>query len=50
MQELAANRPKGFGFTASPQEVEKETVEALREAKRSSPRRRRTSWTPTGSS
>jgi hypothetical protein len=35
VRQLAADRPKGFGFTASPQEVEQETMEALRGAKRS---------------
>jgi hypothetical protein len=33
VRELGAGRPRGFGFTASPQEVEKETLEALQSAK-----------------
>ena len=32
MSELAAGRPSGFGLTASPEEVESETLEALRSA------------------
>lgn len=32
MRELAAGRPAGFGLTASPQEVEAGTLEALRSA------------------
>ena len=32
MRELAAGRPSGFGLTASPEEVEAETLEALRSA------------------
>ena len=33
VRELGAGRPSGFGFTASPQEVEKETLESLQSAK-----------------
>ena len=33
VRELSAGRPPGFGFTASPQEVETETLAALRSAK-----------------
>ena len=33
MRELSEGRPPGFGFTASPQEVEKATLEALTSAK-----------------
>jgi len=32
MRELASDRPKGFGLTASPDEVEAETLDALRSA------------------
>jgi hypothetical protein len=32
MRELAAGRPSGFGLTASPEEVEAKTLEALRSA------------------
>ena len=32
VRELAAGRPSGFGLTASPQEVEAKTLEALRSA------------------
>jgi hypothetical protein len=32
MRELATGRPSGFGLTASPQEVESETLDALRSA------------------
>ena len=32
MRELAAGRPSGFGLTASPEEVEAQTLEALRSA------------------
>lgn len=32
MRELASGRPSGFGLTASPQEVEGKTLEALRSA------------------
>ena len=32
VRELAAGRPSGFGVTASPQEVETKTLEALRSA------------------
>ena len=32
VRELAAGRPSGFGLTASPQEVETKTLEALRSA------------------
>jgi hypothetical protein len=32
MRELASGRPSGFGLTASPQEVETKTLEALRSA------------------
>jgi hypothetical protein len=33
VRELSEGRPPGFGFTASPQEVETETLAALRSAK-----------------
>src|SRR5262245_8826402 len=33
VRELSEGRPPGFGFTASPQEVEKETLAALTSAK-----------------
>jgi tellurite resistance protein len=32
MRELAAGRPSGFGLTASPEEVETQTLEAVRSA------------------
>ena len=32
MRELAAGRPSGFGLTASPEEVDAQTLEALRSA------------------